>query len=97
MELPHVEKLRQLAKTKNIEVISFNVDANPGIVAPFAKAKNLSLPVLLARELVEGFTGMDALPTSWIVDKNGKVVEALTGSMEKPTWAEDMLKRLEAM
>ncbi len=94
-ELPFVEKLYALAKTKGIRVISFNVDDDVGLVAPFVKEQKLTLPIYLAKQLTDDFMQVRSIPRSWIVDSKGVLVEQLIGFEETATWAEDMLQKLE--
>ena len=67
-ELPHIEKLYQMTKErKDIQVVTFNVDENPGLVHPFLKQHQYKFPVLLAHSsLAPCWTG--GIPQNWIVD-----------------------------
>lgn len=67
-ELPHLEKVHaRLRGDAKVVVLSFNIDANPGVVAPFLKAKDLSFPVLLAQEYIDQVLTQISIPRTWVV------------------------------
>ena len=60
-ELPHVEKLYQRIKERNdIQLVTFNVDENPGLVQPFLKQHQYKFPVMLAHGFVNATAGPDS-------------------------------------
>ena len=72
-ELPKLQKLYDSMKTRSdIQVLTFNMDDDLGLVAPFMKEKGYSFPVLMANEFVQGLLGMIGIPQNWIVDPAGK-------------------------
>jgi thiol-disulfide isomerase/thioredoxin len=96
-ELPHLQKLYELARTRDgVQVITLNLDENPGEVEPFMKSRNYTFPVVLsARKYVEGITEHFTIPMNWLVDRSG-VIEQKSNGFESKTsgWPKQMLEKL---
>ncbi|MBS1913639.1 MAG: redoxin domain-containing protein [Bacteroidetes bacterium] len=86
-ELPDIVKIRQEMQDKGFEVIGLNVNEQPRAdmtapqyVAAFAQQNGLYYPLVLASdELVEAYGGIEAVPTTFIVNGKGNVVKKLVG------------------
>ena len=96
-ELPNLQKLYDLARTRDdIQVITFNIDENPGEVEPYMKAKNYTFPVVMsARKYVEAVTEHFAIPMNWLVDRSA-VLEMRNQGWDAtlPDWPRQMLEKL---
>jgi len=56
-------------------------------VSEYATANGLNYPnFIVTGELVEAFGGLDAVPTTFIVDGNGVIVEKIVGMRDKETF-----------
>jgi thiol-disulfide isomerase/thioredoxin len=98
-ELPHIERLYQMTKErKDIQVVTFNMDENAGLVQPFLKEHQYKFPVLLANSFL---TAMQVerigIPQNWIVDPKGMWVSTSIGFGSENDWEGDVLRRLEAV
>jgi hypothetical protein len=81
-EFPRLQKLIDEYKDrKDVQFISFNSDANPGLVEPFVKEHGLLFVVIPAFSYVQ--TLEVSSPSTWIVDGNGVV--RLKGQGYNPT------------
>jgi hypothetical protein len=59
---------------QDVQFISFNLDANPGLVEPFAKEHALTFVVIPAFNYVtEKFNVYVPVPSNWVVDADGVV------------------------
>jgi thiol-disulfide isomerase/thioredoxin len=97
-ELPHVEKLYQMIKErKDIQLVTFNVDENPGLVQPFLKEHQYKFPVLLAHSFVNLTVDRIGIPQNWIVDPRGKWVSTDVGFGLEDHWEEHVVRQLEAV
>jgi thiol-disulfide isomerase/thioredoxin len=68
-ELPHLQKFYEKIKGRtDIQILTFDVDANPGLLGPFLKEKGFTFPVLSAYTLEAANGG---IPQNWIVDTHG--------------------------
>ena len=79
-ELPVVEKMhKELAERDDIQVISLNLDENPGVIQPFMQEKGYHFPVLPATTYAEKLIPLLSLPRNWIVDPAGTIVHQQLG------------------
>jgi thiol-disulfide isomerase/thioredoxin len=83
-ELPEVEKLyRKFETSKKLQAIIFDTDTDPSLVGPFFQSRPTPLIVVIDRYAVtsERF-GVEALPTIFLVDPQGKIRLKATGETE---------------
>ncbi len=88
-EIPDFVRARAKYKTKGMEVVGIAIEDKTGPVAEFAKAYEMTYPVVLAGD--QGIALMQAmgnkragLPFTVIVDRQGKVVASKLGPMKMP-------------
>jgi thiol-disulfide isomerase/thioredoxin len=97
-ELPSVQKLYDLTKQqKDVQVITLNIDEDPGLVEPFLAANGYLFPVIMSSgEYVEAqTTKMLSIPQNWVVDAGGRLREKSSGFDDKiPDWPKEMLDKL---
>jgi thiol-disulfide isomerase/thioredoxin len=71
-ELPHLEKLYEKVKDrKDIQILTFDLDEDLGVVAPYLKEKGYTFPVLPAFSTVVSLLDGFAIPQTWLVDPQG--------------------------
>jgi peroxiredoxin len=94
-ELPDLSQISKDLGDKDFKLIGVSVDQNPAMLDNFLKTNSLSYTVLLETngKLFEKYMSavggdQDVIPQTYIIDKNGKIVEAIIGSHSK----EDFLK-----
>jgi hypothetical protein len=63
--------VERLAGREDVLMLSFNVDADVGLVAPFVKAQGLTWPILLASDYMGTFEDGLSVPQTWILDAAG--------------------------
>jgi thiol-disulfide isomerase/thioredoxin len=69
-ELPHLEKFYEKVKNRSdLQVLTFDIDENLGLVAPYLKEKGYTFPVLPA--FSTGVLDDFAVPQTWVVDARG--------------------------
>jgi len=93
-EFPRLQKLIEEYKDrKDVQFISLNSDANPGLVQPFVKDHALSFVVIPAYSYVQSLDVY--LPSNWVVDATGVV--RLKGQGYNPTekWETGMKEAIE--
>lgn len=97
-ELPHLQKLYETVKDRtDLQILTFNVDEDLGLVAPFMKEKGYTFPVLPAYSLVVNLLDGYAIPQNWVVDPQGLWRWTQLGYGGEPDWVGDMIKRLESV
>jgi thiol-disulfide isomerase/thioredoxin len=69
-ELPHLQEFYEKVKNRpDIQVLTFNIDEDVGLVSPYLKEKGYTFPVLPAFSggVLEDF----GVPQNWVVDPHG--------------------------
>lgn len=88
-ELPDLSTISTELKDKDFKMIGVSVDDNQEVLNSFLKTNNLSYTVVFEpNELVTKYMSaagqnQNVVPQTYIIDKNGKVVEAIMGSRSK--------------
>ncbi|MCL2602083.1 MAG: TlpA family protein disulfide reductase [Treponema sp.] len=79
-EMPSMEALYRRYKDAGLEIVAVNVREDRGQVQSFMASYRLSFPAVLdADGRVSGIYGVRALPTSFLINKEGKIVARLVG------------------
>ena len=84
-EMPSLEALyRDFKGRSDFALVTISVDQEGwSIIAPFLKAKAYDFPVLAdADSRVSSAYGVTALPTTFVVDRNGRIVWNVAGSLD---------------
>ena len=96
-ELPEFQKLYERVKDRpDVQVITFNIDSELGLVAPFMKEKGYTFPAVIAYDFTRTLLDDIAIPQNWILDKQGKWLWTQLGFGAEPDWPGAMLQRLES-
>ena len=96
-ELPEIERLYRKVKDRpDFQILTFDMDEELGLVAPFMQEKGFTFPVLPAYGFVTSLTGSAAVPQNWIVDPKGAWRWSQIGyDSSDAKWAESMIGKLE--
>jgi thiol-disulfide isomerase/thioredoxin len=92
MEIPDLVKLHNDLADKDFVMIGVALERNPTSalqkVANFAKAQNMSyyLFVDTSNDIVRRYGGINAVPTTFIIDKDGKIAETIVGMRDYNTF-----------
>ena len=86
--IPHLNELAKKYKSKGLSVIGFDVDEPPSKVRTMMARYKVEFPVVLGslRE-ARRFAPVTGLPTTVIIDPEGRVVARYTGRQRKGTFA----------
>jgi cytochrome c biogenesis protein CcmG/thiol:disulfide interchange protein DsbE len=82
MEMPDLVKMQEKYGPRGFTIVGLADDQSLGLdkVAAFAKENYLTYPILLLPDSVrEQFGGVPALPTSFLLDRSGKIVWTMEG------------------
>jgi thiol-disulfide isomerase/thioredoxin len=83
LEMPSMEAVYQKLKYKGFEIVAVNLGESKDIVSSFMNEYNLSFPAALDTRGVTGsIYNVQAIPTTYIVDKRGLIVARLVGSID---------------
>ena len=81
-EMPSMESLYQKLKDKGFVILAMNLRETNAQVSDFMKKYKLSFTALLDRTgRIGSLYGVQAIPTSYIIDRNGFIVARMIGSI----------------
>lgn len=85
-EMPALERLHKKYKAQGFLVVGIDIDESAEQVNRFLGKNKLAYPTLLstANKTVAALGGLEALPTSLLLDETGDVLEVLVGGIELP-------------
>jgi thiol-disulfide isomerase/thioredoxin len=94
-EIPGMLEVYEKYKGDGLEIVGISLDRGGWqVVTPFVERMNIDYPVVLGgREVVQSYGGIQAIPTTFIVDKRGNVVDGHMGYLSKDD-LEKMVKDL---
>lgn len=91
-EAPSMEKLYRKFKDRNFIILAVSLRENSGKVSKFMRDNKLSFPALLdSKGKVGGQYGISSIPTTFFVDKNGKIIGRAVGGRD---WASEVSFKL---
>jgi thiol-disulfide isomerase/thioredoxin len=84
-EIPGMLDVYEKYKGKGLEIVGISVDRDGWpVINPFVKKLNIKYPVVLGNgEVTDAYGGIDAIPTSFFVDREGRVLLRHVGYMSK--------------
>lgn len=83
-EIPGFVELQKEYGSKGLVVVGVSLDDNPEVVASFAKAKGINYPIVMGtQEVAQAYGGIEAIPTTFVIDTNGNVVAQHQGYTDK--------------
>lgn len=95
--IPDLIDLQNEYKDKVIVIgISLDADTKPDVI-PFIKKYGINYPIAYGNsEVVRAYGNIQAIPTSFIVDQSGKIVDKHVGLVDKATYVnkiKELLKK----
>jgi thiol-disulfide isomerase/thioredoxin len=96
-ELPYLQKLyNRTQERSDVQVITLNMDDNPGLIEPFLKQNKYTFPVLLAKDYADASFKIQGIPTNYITDSAATIrLEYLGFGGSGDDWIGKMLASLE--
>jgi peroxiredoxin len=92
-EMPTIQRLYEHFRGRDVEILAISADAlGAQVVAPFMRDYQLTFPALLdTKGTIERLYRTSGYPESFIVDKNGRLVEKIIGPRD---WAHPQMLAL---
>jgi thiol-disulfide isomerase/thioredoxin len=96
-ELPYLQKLYDKVRDRDgLQIVTFNVDDDLGLIQPFLAENKYSFPVLSAKDYVDKMLGQWSIPRTWIVDSGGTLrAERVGFGNADDTWVDDVIQAME--
>lgn len=92
-EIPHLEKLYNAYKGKGVVILGMSVDSDARgktatqLVKDFIKVNELTYPIGIAdRDVIDAFGNIQSIPSSFVIDRNGKIVKNVIGYQDYETF-----------
>jgi thiol-disulfide isomerase/thioredoxin len=98
-ELIYLQKLyNQTQERKDVQVITLNMDDNPGLIEPFLRQHKYTFPVLLAKDYADASFQILGIPTNYLADSTATVkLEYVGFGGNGDDWIKKMLSGLESL
>ncbi|MDR2313289.1 MAG: TlpA family protein disulfide reductase [Spirochaetaceae bacterium] len=82
-EMPSMETLYRRFKNRNFEILAVDFAERPADVQRFVRSNNYSFPVALdSSGKVSGLYGVRSIPTTYILDRDGRIIHRMAGSLD---------------
>lgn len=84
-EIPAFKKVYDEYKDRGVEIIGVSLDQKGwDVVRPFLKQHSINYPVVLGgAEIARDYGNVRSIPTTFIIDRKGKVVDSHVGAMSE--------------
>lgn len=92
-EMPYINNQYHQFKDQGVQVLSVDIQESELAVSEFAERYKLDFPIMIDtnKEVMTAY-GIDPLPATFLIDKDGKVIQYHTGEMTEKMVREFMEK-----
>ena len=92
VEIPHFVELQKQYGDEGLRVIGVSLDEQgPDVVKNFVKRLDVNYPIVIGNEKVaEAYGGIDAIPTTFVIDRQGRFVSRQMGYNDKETFEKEI-------
>ncbi|MBM4762166.1 thiol-disulfide oxidoreductase ResA [Bacillus sp. B15-48] len=80
-EMPYIDNAYHYFKDKGVKVLTVDVGESELVVNNFIERHNLSFPVMIDHGTVQTAYGINPLPITFLIDKDGVVTRSHTGEL----------------
>jgi peroxiredoxin len=96
VEIPWFEEFERKYKDRGFTVLGVSVDEDGWkAVKPYVAQKRMNYPVVLGNEKVsDSYGGVDSIPTTLMVDRDGRIAATHVGLESKSTYEKEVVKLL---
>lgn len=97
-EIPWFEDLQNKYGNQGLAVVGVALDdSSDADIAQFAKDMKMNYPVLLGKEETSDlYGGVEALPTTFYIDRSGKIITSVPGLVDRKEIEDNIVKALNA-
>ncbi len=98
IEIPWLEDFERTYKNRGFEVLGVSMDDDGWkVVRPFIAEKKINYRIMLGDDKTgDQYGGVEALPTSFLIDRNGRIAKTFVGLSDKEEFQNAIEKLLEA-
>ena len=93
-EIPGMLEVYRKHHSKGLEIVGISLDAEGWTkVSPLMHEMNIDYPVVLGNsDVVNAYGGIRVIPTTVIVDRQGKIVDKFVGFMDRQKFEDEVLE-----
>ncbi len=93
-EIPGYVKMQERLRDRGLVIVGLSSDRGPEVVRTFAEKRQVNYPLAMAgTETADLFGGVEAIPTTFLIDREGNIRHKKVGAME----AEEYQKLVESL
>jgi len=82
VEMPSMETLYRRFNVQGLEILAVDIGEDASLVQQFISNNGYTFPVLLdTNNRISSIYGIEAIPTTFIIDREGKIVGRIVGSI----------------
>lgn len=95
-EIPHFKSLYQQYHGQGLEIVGIALDRGGAkVVKPFVEDNGIDYPILIGNQKVtEDYGGIRGIPTTFVIDRQGRIIEKFVGYRDKETFESAIQKLL---
>jgi thiol-disulfide isomerase/thioredoxin len=94
-ETPGLVRFAKTYKDRGVDIVGVNMDDDRSAVAPFVASYEIKYPILFPAENSDLSDGATALPTTYLIDKQGRLSKKYTGIVLESTLSSDVDRLLQ--
>jgi thiol-disulfide isomerase/thioredoxin len=97
-EIPGFVELQKKYGEQGLTIVGISLDeGGPSVVRPFVKKNNINYPIVMSDQKVpEAFGGVEGIPTTLIIDRQGRIVGKHVGFTSKSEFEKEITPLLAA-
>jgi len=94
-EIPSFVQLQKVYKSE-LQILGVSLDTDTkNDLAPFMEKYKMNYPVLFANnEIVNNYGGIEAIPTTFVIDQNGNIINSFIGYHDKSVFVAEIERLL---
>lgn len=98
IEIPWLEDFQRTYKNRGFEVVGVSMDDDGWkAILPFAAEKKINYRILLGDDKTgDQYGGVEALPTTFLIDRDGRIAKSFVGLSDKEEFQNAIEKLLQA-
>ena len=91
-EIPGFVELQKNYSDKGLVIVGVSLDEQgPAVVKPFMKQFGMNYPVVMGDDkIIEDFGGIQAIPTTFVIDRSGKITAKHVGFAPVETFEQEI-------
>lgn len=97
-EIPWFIEFQKAYEAQGFTIVGVSMDDDGWrVVKPYVKSSGMNYPVLLGNDkMADSYGGVDAMPTTMMIDRNGKISAIHSGLAGKDVYRQEILDLLKA-